>query len=113
MPEGISAVRHPDGKIVVFTAGGFLFLWLDVALGHVSAGLRHPGMWVPLFFLPCAVAVSVLTAFLATPLHQRLFRLTCQGALLIGLLGFVFHLARFLHDLRGVIQWDLLMRLVR
>ena len=115
LPRGVAEghVKHTDGKIILFTGGGFLFLWFDIALGHVSAGLKHPGMWVPLLFLPCAVVVSILTALLATPVHRRLFRMVCQGALVIGLLGFGFHLGRLLKDLRGVIQWGVLIRLVR
>ena len=106
-------MRHPDGKLILFAAAGFMFLWLDIAFGHVSAGLKHPGMWLPLLFLPCAVVVSALTALRTTPVRQRLFRIACQGALVIGILGFAFHLARLLNDLRGVIQWNVLMRLVR
>lgn len=101
------------GKVVLFTGVGFLFLGFDVALGHLSAGLKHPGMWVPLIFLPGAFAVSLFAATRATPLHQRLFRLVCRAALVIGILGVGFHLGRLLHDLRGTIQWGALMRLVR
>lgn len=70
-------------------------------------------MWLPLIFLPCAAGVSVLTALRATVVTRRLFRLVCYGAMAIGFLGFGFHLARFLKELKGTVQWGVLMRLMR
>ena len=105
--------KHSHSKLVLFTGAGFLFLWLDLSLGHVGAGLKHPGMWLPLIFLPCAVVVSLLTARCATPVHQRLFRIVCQAAIVIGLLGFGFHLARLAKELKGAIQWEVLQRFMR
>lgn len=106
-------MRHPDSKLVLFTGAGFLFLWLDVSLGHVGAGLKHPGMWLPLVFLPCAAVSAMLTACQATRTRRRLFSVLCSGAILIGFLGFAFHAARLVRDLKGVIQWEVLSRLMR
>ena len=106
-------MTHPNGRVIQFTAIGFVVLWFDVTLGHLSAERRHPGMWVPMLFLPCAALSAVLTASFATPMHQRLFRLVCHAALFIGLLGFAFHLSKLLKDLTGAIQWTVLVRLMR
>lgn len=109
----MALLRNHESRVVWFTSAGFLFLWLDLSLGHVSAGLKHVGMWLPLLFLPCAAAVSALTAVRPTAVTRRLFRLACYGAIAIGLLGFGFHLARFWKELKGTVQWEVLMRLMR
>ena len=93
-----------------FMAAGFFFLWLDLLLGHVSAGLKHPGMWVPVLFLPWAAFVSVTAASRG---HASLFRAMSYSAIVVGALGFAFHLSRFLGALRGIIELQVIFRLMR
>lgn len=102
-----------DRRLCLFTGLGFLLVWLDISLGHVSAGLEHPGMWAPLIFLPCAATVSMLTAIRAGESLSRVFRVICRAAVLIGILGFFFHFARLLKELKGAVQWEVVMRLMR
>lgn len=100
-------------RVIGFSGGAIAFLWLDVAIGHVSAGLKHPGMWLPLVWLPCAVIVTLLTSARPTPAACRLFRAICQVTIVLGIVGLSFHLARFLRDLRGSMAWGVIMRLMR
>lgn len=103
-----------DQKLVLFTGGGFLCLWLDLFLGHASSGMTHPGMWVPLIYLPCAVILSVLSGLHSTESGKRLFCLVCKGAIVIGLVGFCFHSIRLWHDVsKSAMQWEVVFRLLR
>ena len=106
-------LRPSDRRIVLFTGVGFLFLWVDLAVGHGSAGLKHPGMWLPLLLLPFATVVSSFAAFRAVPFLHRLFRFVCYGAVLLGLIGFGFHTNRLVHEVKGLVQWGVLMRFMR
>lgn len=101
-------------RVIGLIAAGFLFLWGDIALGHFSdTGPKHPAMWVPLLFLPCAALIATRAAMHTLPAEQRLFWVVCQLAVLIGIAGFAFHLVRFVRELKGVIQWGVLVRLMR
>lgn len=106
-------MAHTKQKLLLAISAGFALLWADIALGHVSAGLKHPAMWLPLLLLAPAAVVCGLTAVQATPARQRLLSLVCYLAVLMGGLGVVFHLLRFLRDLRGAIQWEVVLRLMR
>lgn len=88
-------------------------MWLDLSIGHVSAGMKHPAMWLPVLFLPYVILLSALLAQEATPARERRFQGACRVAILLGLLGFSFHLVRLCRDLRGAVQWEVLQRLMR
>ena len=96
-----------------FAAIGFLALWADLSLGHLAGGFKHPGMWIPLITLPIAAAVCEWTARSPAAASHRALRLTSYTAILIGILGSTFHLLRLVSDLRGTIQFDVLLRLMR
>lgn len=101
-------------RVIGLTAAGFLFLWGDIALGHFSdTGPKHPAMWVPLLFLPCAALIAARAAMHTSSAEQRLFWVVSQLAILIGITGFAFHLARLLRELKGVVAWGVLVRLMR
>ena len=102
-----------SGGLFFFIAAAFLFLWIDLFLGHTSQGLHHPAMWLPLVFLPCAIVISLIRTITDSVFLRRLFQLFSLGAFIVGLLGFGFHFARLWRDLNGPIQWDVLIRLMR
>lgn len=106
-------MKHHSSHLLLFTGFGFLFLWFDIFLGHAGAKLHHFWMWPPLIFLPCACAVSMLYAFRATRLVQIIFRLVCLTAIITGILGFSFHSLKLMREIEGIIQWEVLLRLLR
>ena len=100
-------------RLMRFTAAAWLLLWLDLSLGHVSAGFPHPAMWLPFLLLPVTAGVAWAAACRPSAWWTRLVRVTSYGAILLGLLGFLFHLLRLVHDVKGAISWQVLVRLVR
>ena len=100
-------------QVTRFAAIGFLALWADLSLGHLAGGFRHPGMWVPLITLPIAAAVCEWTVRSPAAASHRALRLMSCAAILIGMLGSTLHLLRLVSDLRGPIQFDVLLRLMR
>ena len=106
-------MNFPHRALILYTGAGFGFLWLDISLGHVGGGLKHAAMWLPLIFLPVATVTSVLAVLRSTKFRLRLFHGCCYGAVVLGAVGFGFHLTRFLGDLKGVVQWGALIRFMR
>ena len=106
-------MSHPNAKLLWFTGAGFLFLWVDLALGHIGGGMKHPVMWLPVLYLPWVVLITLVTARTSTPFTQRVFMLTCRGAVVMGMLGAVFHGIEIFGEMHGSIQWEVLTRLLR
>ena len=106
-------MKHEHYQLVLFGGFGFLFLWLDILIGHVGSGLRNIFMWIPLVTLPVAMVISVMTAFRATKFNRKIFYVVYYLVIFVGMAGFCFHLLRFVGDLHGQIQWEVLVRLMR
>ena len=106
-------MKHEHYQLVLFTGFGFLFLWLDIFIGHVGSGLHNIFMWIPLVMLPVVMVISVMTAFRATKFNLKFFYFIYYLVILVGMAGFYFHLLRLMGDLKGQIQWEVLIRLMR
>lgn len=101
-------------NISVFIACGFLFLWGDLAVAHLSANLRHPIMWLPLLFLPLAALVLLQLHFRNSPdSSPRYLKSVSIGATLLGLLGFFMHVLAFVRNLEGALQWEIIAQFMR
>lgn len=110
--KGIMLMRQ-ESRLILFTGLGFFGIGLDVYLGHMTAEAGRPFMWIPLFFLPCAVVISLAAWLWPTKFFRDLFCFACLSAVIVGLLGFSFHLLRLWRDAWGIIQWTVLLRLMR
>jgi len=106
-------VKHNEHPLILFTAFGFFFLWIDVCLGHLGADHFELYMLIPLVFLPCAMVMAIGAAFWATPLNQNLYRYVCMLAVIVGIFGCFFHLLQFQQQLVGPIQWEVFVRKMR
>ena len=106
-------MKHEQCQLVLFTGGGYLLIWLDILIGHVGGEMRNLFMWVPVVILPVAAVMAILTSFHATPLTRTIFYTICWIVILTGISGFCFHLLRLTTDLKGQIQWEVLVRLMR
>lgn len=106
-------MNYKNSRLILFPGIGFLLIWGDVFIGHFGGELRHWQMWLPLVFLPCAFVGSLLYAFRRTRLNQIIFSCICLIAIVMGILGFSFHLLKLLEVTTGVIQWKFFIRLMR
>ena len=101
-----------QSRLILFTGLGFLGIGIDVYLGHMASGADRPFMWIPLFFLPCAVVISLAAGLRPTKFLRGFFCLICLLAIMIGLSGFSFHSLRLWQNFHGIIQWQVLTRLM-
>src|SRR5262245_18653480 len=102
-----------EKRLVWFTAFSFLFIWADILLGLISAGLGHPAMWTPLILLPVISLSAFIYSFNMCALTNKIFKIFCIVAIVLGGLGVYFHFLHLAKDLNGSIQWEIVARLVR
>lgn len=100
-----------ESRLILFTGFGFFGIGLDVFLGHLASGADRPFMWIPLFFLPCAVVISIAAGVRPTKFLKDLFCFACLLAIIVGLSGSSFHVLRLWKNLHGIIPWNVLARL--
>lgn len=106
-------MKHKRFDLMLFTVFGFLFLWLDVLIGHASAKFQNPFMWLPVVVLPVSCLLALLTAFRCTDRFIKIVNMLCALVILIGLIGFGFHLHQLMEDFHGTMQWEIMVRLMR
>ena len=86
-----------DQLILLLVAVNQLFLAIDTYLVHVANGTIRPREAVPIWFGLIAAAVLLLCGLLARwnrPLAAGLATIIFAGSVIVGVLGFLFHLQR-------------------
>ncbi|HDR06402.1 MAG TPA: hypothetical protein ENN88_02090 [Candidatus Coatesbacteria bacterium] len=88
------AERHKERLLLAFVGVNLLGYAADCTLAHWSTGFYHWGMLVSLLW-PLAAGVPVILFVFRTPgrLGRVLLHIAAAGSLLVGVAGFLWHLA--------------------
>ena len=81
--------------IEIFAAGNLAFLAIDVYVAHLVNDFAHKAEWIPVVFsclAPLALFPGIFTKRLSAGLARYLGLFVGGAALLVGLLGFLFHM---------------------
>ena len=102
-----------DRTVTRFIAFGFIALWIDMAASHLSAGVHHPAMLLPLLVLPVAFWVVLRADASPDPASLVALQAVFYLAIALGILGAGLHLLSIVSKLRGQVSWGVLIRLFR
>jgi hypothetical protein len=86
-----------DQLMLLMTAINEIFLSIDVYLAHSMSGTIKPNEWIPIIFGAVAGVLLLLAGLIALryrPLATVIANLVFLCSIIVGLLGFYFHLQR-------------------
>ena len=98
---------------MLWVGASFLFLWIDICIGHLNGEHLKTVMLIPIIFLPCVVLSALAAAFWPNSLSLKFLRVTCLLACGVGGLGFYFHWMRIQSSLSGSMTISIFVRLIR
>ncbi len=112
MGGGKMMLNDSDRAVTRFIAFGFAALWLAMAPSHLSAGMHHPAMWLPIVALPvaCLALLRVNASTFST--SPSVLRSVYCLAIVLGILGTGLHLYSTVSKLSGAVPWAVLIRLM-
>lgn len=78
--------------VILFSALGFLLVFVQVTLFHYRQNFRHWSQWVPVITLPILALSAFMLSLWNLPWTRTLFIILCTADALGGLSGFYYHL---------------------
>ncbi len=106
-------MKRNEFRLALFTSFGFFFIWVDVCIGHLGSDQFKVFMLIPLVFLPFATVMTIVTALWPTKLTRNIFWGISVLAVIVGMVGFYFHSVKLQEHFVGLMQWQVLVRLMR